>query len=71
MRTLDEALDYLTYHTPDADTLPKYAAVNEAFQVLMGTLWDIIPDGPGKTTAIRAIGAARMQANSAIANKGN
>lgn len=71
MRTLDEALDYLNYHSPDSDAQKMHAAVNEGFQTLIKTLWDYLPDGPGKTVAIRAIGAARMQCNSAIANKGN
>lgn len=71
MRTLDEAINYLDYHAPSEETLPKYGKVNAAFQALMTQLWDTIPDGPGKTVAIRAIGAARMQVNSAIANNGN
>jgi hypothetical protein len=71
MRTLEEALDYLDYHSPNDETIPKHDAVNEAFQELMGALWDHLPDGPGKTVAVRAIGAARMQCNSCIANKGN
>lgn len=71
MRTLDEALDYLNYHSPNEETIPKHNAVNNAFQQLMKDLWNQIPDGPGKTVAIRAIGAARMQCNSAIANNGN
>jgi hypothetical protein len=71
MRTLDEALNYLNYHSPDAEAIPKHEAVNTAFQTLLTQLWDHIPEGPGKTVAIRAIGVARMQCNSAIANKGN
>lgn len=71
MRTLDEALSYLDYHSPDENTIPKHQAVNDAFQTLMKDLWKTLPDGPGKTVAIRAIGAARMQCNSCIANNGN
>jgi hypothetical protein len=71
MRTLEEAKSYLNYHSPDADALPRHEAVNTAFQQLIEAIWKFIPDGPGKTVAVRAIGTARMQCNSAIANKGN
>lgn len=71
MRTLKEAQDYLNYHAPDAETIPKHETINFAFLELINAVWDAIPDGPGKTIAVRAIGAARMQCNSAIAHKGN
>ena len=71
MRTLEEAKSYLDYHSPDVASAAKHTTVNEAFQRLIADVWDAVPDGPGKTVAIRAIGAARMQCNSAIANKGN
>ena len=70
LRTLDGALSYLDYHAPNADTLPRHTAVNAAFQALCSTIWNQIPDGPGKTVALRAIGRARMECNSAIANGG-
>lgn len=70
MRTLQEALDYLNYHAPTETTLAKHENVNRQFQSLMTAIWDSIPEGPGKTTAIRAIGRARMECNSAIANNG-
>lgn len=66
----EEALAYLNYHAPTAETLPRHEAVNTAFQQLVDQLWDQLPEGPGKTVAIRAIGAARMECNSAIANNG-
>jgi len=71
MRTLEEAKSYLDYHSPDENSTPKHQAVNQAFQTLIESVWDAIPEGPGKTVAVRAIGVARMQCNSAIANKGN
>lgn len=70
LRTIDGALSYLDYHAPNDDTLPRHNAVNAAFQALCRALWNQIPDGPGKTVAIRAIGRARMECNSAIANGG-
>lgn len=72
MRTLEEALYYLDYHSPQNDqTKIDHDNVNKAFQELMTNLWKHLPEGPGKTVAIRAIGVARMQCNSCIANEGN
>lgn len=70
LRTLGGALSFLDYHAPTPDTLPRHNATNEAFQALMLRLWPVIPDGPGKTVVIRAIGRARMECNSCIANGG-
>lgn len=70
LRTLDGALSYLDYHAPNDDTLPRHSAVNAAFQKLATEIWSALPDGPGKTVALRAIGRARMECNSCIANGG-
>lgn len=70
LRTIEGALSYLDYHAPNDDTLPRHNAVNSHFQILMEGLWKYLPDGPGKTVAIRAIGRARMECNSCIANGG-
>lgn len=67
----EEALAYLDYHAPTSETIKDHQAVNEAFQRLLDELWDHIPEGPGKTVAIRAMNRARMECNSAIANGGN
>lgn len=68
---LEEALAYLNYHAPNADTKARHENVNTAFRALVSEIWDDLPEGPGKTVAIRAIGSARMECNSAIANGGN
>lgn len=70
LRTLEGVLSFLDYHTPNADTLPRHEAVNKAFQALAVDVWNALPDGPGKTVAIRAIGRARIECNSCIANGG-
>ena len=70
LRTLEGAVSFLDYHAPNDDTLPRHATVNTAFQELIKTVWNAIPDGPGKTVVVRAIGRARMECNSAIANGG-
>lgn len=70
LTTLETALDYLDYHAPDNNQRINHENVNNNFQVLLSNIWESIPEGPGKTTAIRALGIARMQFNSAIANRG-
>lgn len=71
MRTLEEAKNYLNYHSPTPEDVEKHDGINASFQELIENVWNYLPDGPGKTVAIRAIGAARMQCNSTIANNGN
>lgn len=70
LRTLEGALSFLDYHAPNADTLPRHNAVNAAFQKLWTEVASALPDGPGKTVALRAVGRARMECNSTIANGG-
>ena len=70
LRTLEGAISFLDYHAPNDDTLPRHNTVNAAFQELIAKVWNAIPDGPGKTVVVRAIGRARMECNSAIANGG-
>jgi hypothetical protein len=70
LETLEDAKNYLNYHAPNEDQKAQHQFVNSAFQDLMTSVWDFLPEGPGKTIAIRAIGAARMQCNSCIANEG-
>ena len=71
LRTKEGALDFLAYHAPnDAQTKMNHAKVNDNFQHLLDSLWDNIPDGPGKTIFIRDLNRARMSANSCIANNG-
>lgn len=70
LRTLDGALYFLDYHAPNADTLPRHNAVNAAFQKLWVEISSALPDGPGKTVTLRAVGRARMECNSCIANGG-
>lgn len=70
LRTVDGALSYLSYHAPNDDTLPRHERVNHSFQTLLRDIWSYLPDGPGKTVAVRAINRARMECNSTIANAG-
>lgn len=70
MRTKDEALKHFAYIPPTEATGPKFESVTEIFSGAVDRLWDLVPDGPGKTYAFRQLAAARMAFNSAIAHEG-
>jgi hypothetical protein len=70
MRTKAEAIEFLQYKPPCDTERPLYALVTDAFIELVKVIYDTMPDGPGKTVAIRKIADARMSVNSAIANRG-
>ena len=67
MRTLEEALDQFAYHPATAVTAPKHAAVRRIAADTIAALWEVLPDGPEKTLAIRKLQEAAMYANLAIA----
>jgi len=70
LRTLDGALDFLNYHPPNERQRTGHELINSAFQDLLGVVWDVIPEGPGRTVFVRDLNRVRMSANSAIANNG-
>ena len=70
LRTKEGASQFLNYHSPDEETREKHEMVNDNFQAMIQYLWDVIPDGPGKTRFVHALNRARMEANSCIANEG-
>lgn len=70
IRTKEDALEFFKYKAPNQLTIPKYETVNREFTALVDSLWDVIPDGPGKTRAIVKLAEARMAVNAAIANEG-
>lgn len=70
LRTKEGAMHFLDYHAPSQDNGIKHTIVNDNFQSVIKGVWDILPDGPGKTRFIHALNRARMEANSCIANEG-
>lgn len=70
LRTLEGARYLVTDHEPDEATLHKRRVLNSFFGALIDSIWPVLPEGPGKTVAIRAINRARMECNSCIANGG-
>ena len=70
MRTKADALNFFQYKPPTASQQPLYCLVTDAFVDLVSVIYDTMPDGPGKTRALRKLSDARMAVNSAIANEG-
>ena len=68
--TKEGAIAHFKYKAPDETTRPKYGAITRAFVALVTEIFDLMPDGPGRTLALRKLSEARMQVNSAIANEG-
>ena len=70
MRTKADAIEHFKYKPPTESQKPVYSMVTDWFISLVDGIYDSIPDGPGKTHALRKISEARMAVNSAIANDG-
>jgi hypothetical protein len=67
MRTLAEARSQFAYHPTTPETAPRHAAVRDLFRETLDRLWEILPDGPEKTMAIRGLQTSQAYANLAIA----
>lgn len=59
-----------TYHAPTAQQVESLAIMGDAFKDLAHVINNTLPDGPGKTVAIRKLAEARMSANSALILEG-
>ncbi len=74
MRTKEEALRLFQNHRPDPDLdqdrIARHEEVDIVFTETVVRLWNLMPDGPGKTTAIRSLQESRMWCNACIANQG-
>ena len=66
-----ELIDHIfTYHPPTPEQHATYDALTALFKYAAHSLNDLLPEGPGKTVAIRKLSEARMSANAAVALKG-
>ena len=66
-----EQIEFIfTYHPPTPEQQKKYEEVNRIFVEAAKLLDPLMPDGPGKTAAIRKLSDARMGVNAAIALEG-
>lgn len=66
----EEIRDIFTYHPPTHNQAATYGLINDAFTECALKIAPLMPDGPGKTAAIRALASARMAANAAVALQG-
>jgi hypothetical protein len=69
MPILDDATlnNWFTYHSPDADQLPKYQAIRDAGLNLAKVIVENSPASPDQTASVRKVREAVMTANAAIA----
>ncbi len=58
------------YHPPTAETLPKFAAINQAAKNFAEVVLQNCPGSADRSAAIRLIRDARMTANAAVALNG-
>jgi hypothetical protein len=67
MRDLNAMLDQLAYHPATPETAPKFDALRGVAAKAAAEAWDLIPDGPEKTLAMRDLQMFLMHANLAVA----
>lgn len=58
------------YHAPSSETLPKYAAINQAAKNFAEIILQNCPRSADRSAAIRLIRDARMTANASVALDG-
>jgi hypothetical protein len=58
------------YHAPNGETLPKYAAINQAAKNFAEVVLQNCPSSADRSAAIRLIRDARMTANASVALNG-
>ena len=58
-----ELQDIFTYHAATIDQVECYNKINDAFLKCAEVINEVLPEGPGKTVAIRKLSEARMQSN--------
>jgi hypothetical protein len=68
--TQDQLKDIFSSHAPTPEQREIYEQINAAFLACVRTIEPLLPEGPGKTVAIRKLAEARMQANASVALEG-
>ena len=67
MRTIGEVLDQFAYHPATATTAKTHDKLRGAYSSHALDIWNLIPDGPEKTLAMRKLQESLMYANLAVA----
>lgn len=68
--TLENVEEVFTYHAPSREQMVQYEMVREAMILAARTILRVVPRCADRTTAIRKLREARMDANAAIALQG-
>lgn len=67
MRTLADVVNQLCYHPATPDVAATFAELRKTAIAAAERSWDLIPDGPEKTLAMRGLQQFLMHANLAVA----
>lgn len=67
MRRLDDAVDQFAYHPATPETAPRHSQLRDECIAFLRRTWDLIPDGPEKTLALRGLQQWLMHAQLAVA----
>ena len=70
MSSAEILAELFSYHPPTPNTLPKFAAINQAAKNLAEVILQNCPPSADRSDAIRKIREARMTANAAVALNG-
>jgi hypothetical protein len=66
-----EIEEIFSYHPPNEQQRETYEQINQAYIQCAKTIAPLLPDGPGKTAAIRKLADARMASNASVALGGS
>jgi hypothetical protein len=67
MRNLDEVFEQFAYHPATPHTAKVHDMLRQGYADHAADIWDLIPDGPEKTLAMRKLQESLMYANLAVA----
>jgi hypothetical protein len=67
LRTLDDVVNQLCYHPATPEVAATFAELRKTAIACAERAWDLIPDGPEKTLAMRGLQQFLMHANLAVA----
>lgn len=68
--TIENINDIFSNHQLTSEQLTTYVKINRGFLDLALNLIPLLPDGPGKTAAVRHLADSRMKFNAALALDG-
>lgn len=67
MRTREEVIKHFTYHPPVGDQAERYEKIRTAAREFALIVFDLMPECPDRTVAMRQLNEAVMAMNQTIA----